>query len=414
MKPGSTAIAAAAFSSSDCPHVIAATETHGGAGGGEEEDKSSVLSEVKKQLRLACPLVAGCLLQYVVQMVSVMFVGHLGKVELAGAAVATSFAGVTGFSLLTGIACSLDTLCGQAFGAGQHHLLGVYKQRAMLVVTLVSVPVAATWVCAGELLARCGQDPEVAAAAGRYIRCLIPALFLFGPLQCHARFLQTQNAVVPVMLSSGAAAAAHPAVCWLLVRRLGLGSRGAALAEGASYLANLSFLALYVRQSPACKNTRAGFSPEALRGIPGFLKLAVPSAAMVGIGWWAFEILMLLSGLLPNPKLDAAVLSICFNTNSLAFMVATGLGAAVSTRVSNELGAGRPQAARLATRAVKFLALCIGVSEGLVVVLLRNIWGRAYSNDREVTKYTTRMMPLVAASIMLDCQQSSLSGIEGK
>ncbi|RLN09200.1 hypothetical protein C2845_PM11G17730 [Panicum miliaceum] len=143
------------------------------------------------------------------QMVSVMFVGHLGKVELAGAAVATSFGGVTGFSLLTGMACSLDTLCGQAFGAGQHHLLGVYKQRAML-VQLVSVPVAAAWAYAGEALARCGQDPEVGAAAGRYIRCLIPALFAFGPLQCHARFLQTQNADVPMMLSSGAAAMAHP------------------------------------------------------------------------------------------------------------------------------------------------------------------------------------------------------------
>jgi multidrug resistance protein, MATE family len=180
------------------------------------------------------------------------------------------------------MACSLDTLCGQAFGAGQHHQLGIYKQRAMLVLTLVSIPVAAAWAFAGEALARCGQDPEVAAAAGRYIRCLlIPALFLFGPLQCHARFLQTQNAVVPVMLSSGAAAMAHPAVCWLLVRRLGLGSRGAALAEGVSYLANLSFLALYVLLSLACKNIRARFSREALRGIPGFLKLAVPSAAMV-------------------------------------------------------------------------------------------------------------------------------------
>ncbi|XP_025817600.1 protein DETOXIFICATION 16-like [Panicum hallii] len=379
-------------------------------------------------------------------MVSVMFVGHLGKVELAGAAVATSFAGVTGFSLLvnipycpsltrtkclrslschrtdsarrtarrpcqTGMACSLDTLCGQAFGAGQHHLLGVYKQRAMLVLTLVSVPVAAAWAFAGEALARCGQDPEVAAAAGRYIRCLIPALFMFGPLQCHARFLQTQNAVVPAMLSSGAAAVAHPAVCWLLVRRLGLGSRGAALANGVSYLANLSFLALYVRLSPSCKTTWQGFSREALRGITGFLKLAVPSALMVCMEWWTFELLLLISGLLPNPQLEAAVLSICFNTNSLAFMVATGLGTAVSTRVSNELGAGRPQAARLAARVVRFLPVCLGVSEGLVVVLVRSIWGHAYSNDKEVTKYTTRMMPLVAASIMLDCQQSALSGV---
>jgi MATE family multidrug resistance protein len=81
-----------------------------------------------------------------------------------------------------------------------------------------------------------------------------------------------------------------------------------------------------------------------------------------------------------------------------------------STRVSNELGAGRPQAARLAARVVRFLPVCLGVSEGLVVVLVRSIWGHAYSNDKEVTKYTTRMMPLVAASIMLDCQQSALSG----
>ncbi|CAL5058713.1 unnamed protein product [Urochloa decumbens] len=398
-------------SSPHCPHVIAATETHGGIGGGEEGDKSSVLSEAKKQLRLAGPLIAGCLLQYAVQTVSVMFVGHLGKAELAGAAVATSFAGVTGFSLLTGMASSLDTLCGQAFGAGQHRLLGVYKQRAMLVLALASVPVAAAWACAGDILALCGMDAEVADGAGRYIRWMIPSLFAFGPLQCHARFLQAQKLVVPVMLSSGAAALCHPAVCWLLVRRLGLGSRGAALAEGVSYLANFAFLALYVWLSPSCKNTRAEFSVEAFRGIPGFMKLAVPSALMLCVGWWAFEVMMLLSGLLPNPKLEAAVLSICFNTNALAFMVATGLSAAISTRVSNELGAGRPQAARLATRVVRFLALCIGVSEALVVVLVRNIWGRAYSRDKDVVKYTAKMMPFVAASIMLDCQQAVLQGV---
>jgi MATE family multidrug resistance protein len=83
------------------------------------------------------------------------------------------------------------------------------------------------------------------------------------------------------MLRSGAAAVAHPAVCWLLVRRLGLGSRGAALANGVSYLANLSFLALYVRLSPSCKTTWQGFSREALRGIAGFMKLAAPSALML-------------------------------------------------------------------------------------------------------------------------------------
>ncbi|KAL6640347.1 hypothetical protein ACP70R_022196 [Stipagrostis hirtigluma subsp. patula] len=226
---------------------------------GGVEKESLVVSEVKKQLYLAGPLVVGCLLQNVVQMISVMFVGHLGELALASASMATSFAGVTGFSLLAGMACSLDTLCGQAFGAEQHHLLGVYKQRAMLVLALVSVPVAALWWCTGEILAWCGQDPEIAAGAGSYIRWMIPALFAYAMLQCHVRFLQTQSLVVPVMLSSGAAAVVHPAVCWLLVHGLGLGRNGAALANAVAYLANVSLLALYVRLSPSCKRSWTGF-----------------------------------------------------------------------------------------------------------------------------------------------------------
>jgi MATE family multidrug resistance protein len=59
-----------------------------------------VACEVKKQLYLAGPLVVGFLLQNMVQMVSVVFVGHLGELALASASLATSFAGVTGFSLL--------------------------------------------------------------------------------------------------------------------------------------------------------------------------------------------------------------------------------------------------------------------------------------------------------------------------
>ncbi|TVU32473.1 hypothetical protein EJB05_24204, partial [Eragrostis curvula] len=377
----------------------------------EEEAESLVVPEVKRQLYLAGPLIAGFLLQNVTQMVSVMFVGHLGELALSGASVATSFAGVTGFSLLAGMACSLDTLCGQAYGAGQHHMLGVYKQRAMLVLALVSVPVAAVWAYTGEILRWCGQDPEISAGAGSYIRWLIPALFVYGALQCHGRFLQTQNLVFPTMLSSGATALAHPAVCWLMVHRLGLGANGAALANTVSYLVNLSILALYVRLSPSCARSWTGFSREAFRGVADFLRLAVPSAIMVCMKWWSFELLVLFSGLLPNPKLETAVLCICLNTSSMAFMVPLGLSAAISTRVSNELGAGRPDAARLATRVVLLLALVVGASEGLLMVLVRNFWGYAYSNEEEVTRYIAKMMPVLAVSILLDCQQGVLSGV---
>ncbi|KAF8670142.1 hypothetical protein HU200_050896 [Digitaria exilis] len=384
---------------------------HGCATEGGVEDVSSVLIEAKKQLRLAAPLAAGFLLQKIILTISILFVGRLGELPLASASLATSFASVTGFSLLTGMASSLDTLCGQAFGAEQRHLLGVYKQRAMLVLAMVCVPVAVIWAYTGEILVLFSQDREIAAGAGSYIRCMIPALFVFGQLQCHVRFLQPQNVVVPVMASSAATAGLHVAVCWLLVRRLGLGANGAALANAVSNLVNLFVLGLYVRVSPSCKGTWTGFSREAFRGIPGFLRLAVPSAAMVCMEWWSFELLVLLSGLLPNPKLETAVMSICFNTYVFAFMLPQGLGAAVSIRVSNELGAGRPQMAHLATRVVMLLAFSLGVSEGLVMVLARNLLGYAYSNEEEVAVYTAKLMPILAVCTLFDCLQCVLSGV---
>lgn len=59
-----------------------------------------VVSEIKKQLWLAGPLVTVSLLWYSLQLISLMFVGHLGELALSGASMATSFGSVTGFSLL--------------------------------------------------------------------------------------------------------------------------------------------------------------------------------------------------------------------------------------------------------------------------------------------------------------------------
>jgi MATE family multidrug resistance protein len=53
------------------------------------------------------------------------------------------------------------------------------------------------------------------------------------------------------------------------------------LACAISYLINVSILSVYVRLAPACENTRGGFSKEAFREIPRFLRLGVPSASMI-------------------------------------------------------------------------------------------------------------------------------------
>jgi len=62
------------------------------------------VEELKRQLKLAVPLFSVGILQYILQTISVIFVGHLGTLPLGGATMATSFASVTGFNLLVGLA----------------------------------------------------------------------------------------------------------------------------------------------------------------------------------------------------------------------------------------------------------------------------------------------------------------------
>lgn len=72
----------------------------------EKEEKKWAMSwvgyveELKKASRIAAPMVAVTVLQYLLQVVSVIMVGHLGQLSLSSVAIATSITNVTGFSLL--------------------------------------------------------------------------------------------------------------------------------------------------------------------------------------------------------------------------------------------------------------------------------------------------------------------------
>ena len=62
-----------------------------------------MIEEVKKLGILAGPMVAVTLSQYLIQVISLMMVGHLGELSLSSAAIATSLTSVTGFSLLVSL-----------------------------------------------------------------------------------------------------------------------------------------------------------------------------------------------------------------------------------------------------------------------------------------------------------------------
>ncbi|PWZ16695.1 Protein DETOXIFICATION 16 [Zea mays] len=378
--------------------------------------RPAVSAEVTRQVGLAAPLVACSLLQYCLQVVSVMFAGHLGELSLSGASVAASFANVTGFSVLCpvmlycvvlpskliwnscsffrvklGMGSALDTFCGQSYGARQYDMLGTHTQRAIIVLMFTGLPLAFVLAFTGQILIALGQNPEISFEAGLYAQWLIPGLFAYGLLQCLTSF--------------------------------GLGHKGAALATSVSYWFNVALLAVYVKFSEAGRRSWHGWSGEALKlkDAKVYLKLAIPSTFMTCLEYWAFEMVVLLAGFLPDPKLETSILSVScinflphvlryLNTMWMVYTIPSGLSSAISIRVSNELGAGNPHAARLSVYVSGIMCLAEGLFFAVITVLVRDVWGYLYSNEEEVVKHVSIMMPILATSDFMDGIQCTLSG----
>ena len=82
-----------------------------------------------------------------------------------------------------------------------------------------------------------------------------------------------------------------------------------------------------------------------------------------------------------------------------------------STRVSNELGAGRPQATRDAICVGMFLTISQACIVSFLYLCFRNVLGRAFSSDVEVIQNVAILIKLLAISSFLDSTQGVLSGI---
>ncbi|KAL3844909.1 hypothetical protein ACJIZ3_002312 [Penstemon smallii] len=367
--------------------------------------------EVKKVSYIAVPMVAVSVTQYMLRAVSMMMLGHLDELALSSSAIATSLTNVTGFSFIFGLSCALETLCGQAYGAGHYQKVGIYTYGSVIWLFIACVPVCSLWIYTDKLLILIGQDPLISVEAGKFAIWLIPSLFPYAILQSLVRYLQTQSLIMPMLWGSLASLCFHLPLCWAFVFKLNLGNAGAALSISISYWLNVIILGIYVKYSSTCSKTRASFSKDVFLTMGEFFRFAIPSAVMVCLEWWTFEIIVLFGGLLPNPQLETSILSICLTITSLHYLIQYAFGAAASTRVSNELGAGKPKAAQLVVSAVMALSVVEFVIASIALFFCRSILGYSFSNEKGVVDYVKEMTPFLCASVIMDSLQAVLSGV---
>lgn len=199
------------------------------------------------------------------------------------------------------------------------------------------------------------------------------------------------------MFTSALALALHIPVNFWLSKAKGL--EGISIAVSISDFVVAILLGLYVLVAEQRKGgnwKEGGWFEQRRSEWVRLIKLSGPCCLTTCLEWWCYEILVLLTGRLPNAKQSVGVLAIVLNFDYLLFSVMLSLSTCSSIRVSNELGARRPEIARRSAYVSLFISVLSGFVGGSVMALARGVWGPLYSRDEGIVRCVKRMMVLMA------------------
>ncbi|CAA2983394.1 DETOXIFICATION 49-like [Olea europaea subsp. europaea] len=372
---------------------------------------SLVIQEYKSIAKIAFPMILTGLILYSRSMISMLFLGGLGDLALAGGSLAIGFANITGYSILSGLAMGMEPICGQAFGAKKYKILGLSLQKTILLLIFTSFPISVLWVNMKKILLLCGQDESIATQAQTYLLYSLPDLFAQSLLHPLRIYLRTQSITLPLTFCAALSILLHVPINYLLVSRLGLGIKGIALSGVWTNFNLVGSLIVYIFFSKVYKKTWGGLSMECLKDWKSLLNLAIPSCISVCLEWWWYEIMILLCGLLLNPKATVASMGILIQTTALIYIFPSSLSFSVSTRVGNELGAGRPETAKLAAIVGLSGSFILGLSALFFTVSVRNNWAKLFTHDKEIIALTSLVLPIIGLCELGNCPQTTGCGV---
>ncbi|KAL0910178.1 hypothetical protein M5K25_021126 [Dendrobium thyrsiflorum] len=371
---------------------------------------SEAIKEATLLFHLSFPIALTALFLYSRSVVSMLFLGLLGNLPLAAGSMALAFANITGYSVLSGLSLGMEPLCSQAFGANQHKILSLTLYRSILFLLCSSIPISFLWIYMSEILLFLGQDPEIIALAQTYILFALPDLFSFSLIHPIRIFLRSQGITRPLTLATALAAAVNLPASLLLVNYFRLGAAGVAAASAISNLSLLLFLCFYLRFG-YCGFSLGRPTIEWASEWGPLARLAAPSCVSVCLEWWWYELMILLCGLLPNPKPAVASIGVLIQTTALLYVFPSSLGFGVSTRVGNELGANRPAKARVAAAVAVVVAAVMGLAAMSFTTGIRDKWGRMFTNDGEILRLTAAALPIVGLCELGNCPQTVGCGV---
>ncbi|XVE62450.1 hypothetical protein DITRI_Ditri06bG0119000 [Diplodiscus trichospermus] len=382
--------------------------------GSEPKENSNlrrrVWEESKKLWRVGFPSMLARVTAFGMFVVTQAFIGRIGQVQLAAYALIQVITVRFANGILLGMSSATETLCGQAFGAKQFHMLGIYLQRSWIINLVTATVLLPVFIFASPIFKLLGEDDDIATGAGYISLWFIPMLYFFAFSFTIQKYLQCQLKNMIVGWISAGSFILHVLLSWIFVSKLNWGIPGAMSSMIISNWLVVIGELIYIFGG-WCPNTWKGFTFACFLDLFPVIKLSISSGVMLCLELWYYAVLVLLAGYMKEAAIAIDAFSICLNIIAWQLMMFLGFLTAASVRVSNELGRGNAKAAKFSMKVVIYTSLCIGVFFWALCLIFGHQIGYLFTSDKEVAKSVAELSILLSFSVLLNSVQPILSGI---
>lgn len=334
------------------------------------------------------------------------FLGHLGTTALAASSLASIWTNVPLMAVWAG-ASALVTLCGQAWGAKNGDLAGIWLQMGLTVVSTLAVPVIIWYWCVGFALERSTTDTAVVELGIRFARILSLSVWPSLVYACVRLYFQAMGIMAPTTVvgvcSIGVAIVANYYLIYGCFGWSGLGFDGSPLATViAAWFQPIALISYCFGYKKMHLQAWGGwdwsaFTPDRLRT---FASIAGPVASNSLVTNLANSALSLVAAKLGSDIIAANAVLTGFWT--LLWALFWGFGCATQVRVANYLGANRPHAARvLGMLGFACTIVCVSLLATVTLVLHEHVF-RVYTNDDDLLRICLMVQPIFVLSFMIE------------
>ncbi len=351
--------------------------------------------------QLAWPSLVENILQTMLGVVDLIFVGQLGPDAIAGVGLGNQLMFLL-IVLFMGLAVGNTALVARAVGAGDKREAGRVAKQSLLLVVLISFGIAAIgWFFSNEMIRLLGAPADVTEIGGGFLRVISVGSIVMGVMFIGSGTLRGAGDTRTPMVITAAINVINIGLAYLLVfGNFGfprLGTTGSAVATTLARMIG-SLLILYVlfkRGSVLKLPWRGGwgFHRDVIARIINIGGPAAMENVVFQVGMLVFSAITISLG-----TFDLAAQQIAFNIAGFSILPAFAFGVAAMTLVGQNLGAKDP--ARAEQSAIQAL------KSGMVWMMLMGvafaIWRAPlvgmYTHEPEVQRLAEMCMLFIACS----------------